>query len=78
MNLPYDQLNFALDLDLDIKTQEETKANGTDRLYKPKVAQRIEHIIFGFFILEVTNGFLLWLFIYLISISTTVSVKIII
>ena len=40
MNLPYSQLNFGLDLDLDIETQEETKANGSERQYKLKVAKR--------------------------------------
>ena len=37
MNLPYGQLYFGLDIDLDIETQEETKANGFERLYKLKV-----------------------------------------
>ena len=41
MNLPYNQLNFGLDLDFDIEAQEETKANGTERLYKLNVAQWI-------------------------------------
>ena len=40
MNLPYGQINFGLDLDLDIEAQEETKAKGTERLYKLKVAIR--------------------------------------
>ena len=62
MNLTY------LDLNLNIKAHEETKANGTERLYKLKVAKRFEHRIFEIFILEVTNNLLLWLFLALLSI----------
>ena len=75
MDSPYGQLNFGLNLDLDIEAKEETKANGTERIYNLKVAKRFEHIIFGIFILEVANGPLLWLFLYLLSISKTFSVK---
>ena len=39
MNVPYGQLNFGLNLDLDIEAQEETKANSIERLYKLKVAK---------------------------------------
>ena len=78
MNLPYCQLNFGLNLDLNIEAQEETKANGIERLYKLKVAKRFEHIMFAIFILEVANGLLLWLFLYLLSILKTFSVIIII
>ena len=78
MDLPYGQLNFSLNLDLDIEAQEETKANGIEKLYKLKMDKRFEHIILGSFILEVANGLLLLLFLYLLSISKTFSVKIII
>ena len=78
MNLPYGQLNFGLDLDLDIKAQEWSKANGTKILYILKVAKRFEHIIFGIFILKITNGLILWLFLNLLSISKSFAVKIII
>ena len=78
MNLPYNQLNYGLDLNLNIGAQEEKKANGTKRLYKLKVAKQFEYIIFIIFILESTNCLLLWLFIYLLSISKKFSVKIII
>ena len=74
----YGQLNLGLNLDLDIEAQEETKDPGTDKLYKLKVAKRFEHIMFAIFILEVANGFLLCLFLYLLSILKTFSVKIII
>ena len=50
MNLPYGQLNFGLELDLDIDSQEETKANGIDRRYKLKVAKRFEHNVCNFYI----------------------------
>ena len=59
MNLLYGQLNFGLDFDLDIEAQEETKANGTERLYKLKVAEKFVHIILKIFVLEVTNCLLL-------------------
>ena len=59
MHLPYGQLNLGLDLKLNIEAQEETKANGIERLYQLKVAQNIEHLIFRFFVFEVTNGLLL-------------------
>ena len=51
----YCQLNLGLNLDLDIEAQEETKNPGTDKLYKLKVAERFEHIMFAIFILEVAN-----------------------
>ena len=50
MNLPYDHLNFGLDLDLDIEAQEITKANGTERLYKLMVAKRFKHNIWNYYI----------------------------
>ena len=74
----YGQLNLGLNLDLDIEAQEEKKDPGTDKLYKLKVAERYEHIMFVIFILEVANGFLLCLFLYLLSILKTFSVKFII
>ena len=39
MDSIYGQLNFGLNLDLDIETQEKTKAHSTDKLYKLKVDQ---------------------------------------
>ena len=77
MDSRYGQLNYGVNVDLEIEAEEETKANGTDKLYKLKVAQSIKHIIFRCFILEVTSGLLFRLFLYLLSISKT-SVKIII
>ena len=61
-----------------MKAQEEIKDPGTDKLYKLKVAKRFEQIMFAIFILEVANGCLLCLFLYLLSILKTFSVKIII
>ena len=78
MDSLYGQLNFGLDLDLDIEAHEETKAHGTNKLYKLKVAKRFEHIMFAIFILEIVNGVLLWLFLNLLSILKTFSVIIII
>ena len=78
MNLPFGKLNFGLDLDLDIETQEKTIANDSKWLYKLKFAKRFEHLIFGHFILEVTNGLFMSLFFYFLSMSKTFSVKIII
>ena len=74
----YGQLNLGLNVDLDIEAQEETKDPGTDKLYMLKVAKRFEHIMFAIFILKEANGFLLCLFLYLLSILQTFSVKIII
>ena len=65
-------------MDLDIESQEETKADGIEKLYKFKVAKRFKLILFAIFILELANGFVLCLFLYLLSTSTTVFVKIII
>ena len=56
------QINLGLDLDLDLESQKETKAHDCLRVYKLKVATRFEHIIFGFYILQVANFLLLWLF----------------
>ena len=78
MDSIYGQLNFGLNLDLDIETQEKTKAHSTDKLYKLKVDQWFKHIIVEIFIVEVVNGLLLWLFLYLVSITKTFSVKIMI
>ena len=41
MNSYYGQLNFGLDIDLDIKAQEKTKSNGTERLHKFKVKKHL-------------------------------------
>ena len=49
MNLSYGLLNFGLDFELDIETQEETKANGSERLYELKVAKRFVHNISNFY-----------------------------
>ena len=57
MDLLYNQLNLRLSVDLDIEAQEETKAHGTDKVYKLKVTKKFEHIMFAIFILEETNGF---------------------
>ena len=65
MDSLYGQLNFGLDLNLDIEAQKETKSHGTDKLYKLKMAKKFEHIMFAIIILEVVNGVLLWLFLYL-------------
>ena len=78
MDSPYGLLYLGLDLDLNMEAQKETKVYGTDKLYMLKVAQQFEHIMFPIFILKVVNGFLLWIFLYLLSISQTFSVKIII
>ena len=78
MNSLYGQLNLGLDLNLDIEAQNETQAYGPDKLYKLKRAKRFESIIFGIVIIDVANGNLLWLFLYLLSISKTFSVKLII
>ena len=39
MNTINGQINFGLDLKINIDAQEETKAHGTDELYKLKVAK---------------------------------------
>ena len=41
MNIPYGQLNFSLNIDLDIKAQKETEANGIERQYNLKVAKHL-------------------------------------
>ena len=68
MDSPYGKLNLGLESDLNIEAQE-TKAHGHEKL---------EHIIFGIVLLQVSNGILLWLFFYLIFISKTFSVRLII
>ena len=78
MDLLLCQLNFGLNLDLDIEAQKKTIDPGTDKLYKLKVANKFEQIMFAIFILVVPNGFLVCLFLYLLSILQTFSVKIII
>ena len=57
MDSPYNQLNLGWELDLDIELQQETNAYRHERLYKLKVAQRFENIIFEIVILQVTNKF---------------------
>ena len=51
------QIHLGLDLDSDINAQAKTKAHGTDKLYKFKVAKQFEYIMFAIFIFEVVNGF---------------------
>ena len=84
MDSYYGQLNFGLNvyiyiyIYIYIEAQEETKAHGTDKLYKVKVDRRFEHIMFASFIYDVVNGVLLWLDLHLVSISKSFSVKLII
>ena len=78
MDTPYSQLNLNLNLDLEREAQQETKANGTEKVYKLKMSKRFEHIIFKIYTLKVANCFLLWQFLYLLLILKTCSVKLII
>ena len=55
MNIIDGQINLGLDLDL--KPQNETKANDRLRVYKLRVAKRLEYIIFGIYILHYANCF---------------------
>ena len=62
MDLINDQINLGLNLDLDIEAQKETEAHDRQIVYKLKVVNRFEYIIFGIYILQYANLLSLWQF----------------
>ena len=77
MDLANSQLDLGLDLVYDIEAQENSNSLNRKELYKLKLTNRCEHIIFCFFILQSANVLLYWTFIYWDFISKLCSKNII-
>ena len=62
MDLTDGQLNLGLNCDLDLEAQNETNNHDRVKVYKLKVAKRLEYIILGIYILQCSNYLLFGLF----------------